>query len=514
MKSNTKNNENQIVKNLKGKVETKNGPIYWQYDEQAPMTLQGFLPFFSQYLETSGIFESWVKDCPLNYTSNNAPAKKDVLGTALLSVLSGHTRYAHTSSLYGDSVAAEILGINKIVSHDSLMRGLAKLEETEAIKWQQNHLFKTCAPLLNQPYVLDIDPTVKPIYGNQEGGEIGYNPKKPGRPSHCYHTYIIGTLRLILEVEVHPGNETAGKYSHDGLWNILDSNPRNLWPDFIRGDVGFGNEGTMNGCEKRGVNYLFKLRQTAKIKKIIKDLEKNNLSELVDVGKGWQATETEVILSGWSKSRRVIILCRPHPDNEKEQRKLIEEAGNENLLFPIVINKIPRNEYQILITDLDYSMPAIAQLYRDRGDCENVFDELKNNWGWGGFTTEDIKRTRIMAQLTALVYNWWNIFCRLADPNKHMEAKTSRPLLQNIIGKMVKTGGRRLMRLASTGAEASKAMDFFYKICELLNRINTTATQLTKESKWALILGIAFKKYLNNQQLKTIFCGNQYLLPV
>ena len=96
-----------------------------------------------------------------------------------------------------------------------------------------------------------------------------YNPKKPGRPSHCYHTYIIGTLRLILEVEVHPGNETAGKYSHEGLWNILDSNPRNLWPDFIRGDIGFGNEETMNGCEKRGVNYLFKLRQTAKIKKII-----------------------------------------------------------------------------------------------------------------------------------------------------------------------------------------------------------------------------------------------------
>lgn len=270
----------------------------------------------------------------------------------------------------------------------------------------------------------------------------------------------------------------------------------------------------MNGCEKRGVNYLFKLRQTAKIKKIIKDLEKNNLSELTDVGKGWQAAETEVILSGWSKSRRVIILCRPHPDNEKEQKKLIEEANNANLLFPIVVNKIPRNEYQILITDLDYPTPAIAQLYRDRGDCENVFDELKNNWGWGGFITKDIKRTRIMAQLTALVYNWWNIFCRLAEPDKHMEAKTSRPLLQNIIGKMVKTGGKRLMRLSSTGAEAKKAMVFFNKICELLNRINTTATQLTKESKWALILGVAFKRYLNNQQLKAIFCGNQILLPV
>ena len=24
---------------------------------------------------------------------------------------------------------------------------------------------------------------------------------------------------------------------------------------------------------------------------------------------------------------------------------------------------------------------ALSQLYRDRGDCENVFDELKNQWG-------------------------------------------------------------------------------------------------------------------------------------
>jgi hypothetical protein len=41
--------------------------------------------------------------------------------------------------------------------------------------------------------VLNIDNTIKPIYGNQEGVEVGYNPKKPGRPSHNYHTYMIGS---------------------------------------------------------------------------------------------------------------------------------------------------------------------------------------------------------------------------------------------------------------------------------------------------------------------------------
>ena len=34
-----------------------------------------------------------------------------------------------------------------------------------------------------------------------------------------------------------------------------------------------------------------------------------------------------------------------------------------------------------------------------------------------------------MARMVALVYNWWNIFVRLAGPDKHLEAITTRPLL-------------------------------------------------------------------------------------
>ena len=58
--------------------------------------------------------------------------------------------------------------------------------------------------------------------------------------------------------------------------------------------------------------------------------------------------------------------------------------------------------------------------YRDRGDAENNFDELKNQWGWAGFTTQDRKRCQIMGRIMALVYNWWTIFMRL-------EFRTSTP---------------------------------------------------------------------------------------
>ena len=67
-----------------------------------------------------------------------------------------------------------------------------------------------------------------------------------------------------------------------------------------------------------------------------------------------------------------------------------------------------------LTTRLDRSGPTagfeyaveiltLGQVYRDRADCENTFDELKNQWGWGGFTTHDLKRCRLLARSVALL---------------------------------------------------------------------------------------------------------------
>ena len=49
-------------------------------------------------------------------------------------------------------------------------------------------------------------------------------------------------------------------------------------------------------------------------------------------------------------------------------------------------------EYTVLVTNTTYSLDGFGQLYRDRADCENGFDELKNQWGWGAYTTQDMER--------------------------------------------------------------------------------------------------------------------------
>lgn len=44
----------------------------------------------------------------------------------------------------------------------------------------------------------------------------------------------------------------------------------------------------------------------------------------------------------------------------------------------------------MLVSNTSYELAQIGQLYRDRADCENGFDEIKNQWGWGGYSTQPI----------------------------------------------------------------------------------------------------------------------------
>ena len=73
--------------------------VEWETGERAAaMTPLGQLPFFIEYLKQGGLFDGWVAGCPLSLTSPNAPSKRDILGTVMLSVLSGHRRYAHITT--------------------------------------------------------------------------------------------------------------------------------------------------------------------------------------------------------------------------------------------------------------------------------------------------------------------------------------------------------------------------------------------------------------------------------
>ena len=253
-------------------LDTFGGRIHVEWDPAAAVTPLGQLPFFIEFLKVSGLFDAWVADCPLTYQSNNAPEKRAVLATLLLSILAGHQRYAHITAIRNDGIHPELLGVAQLVSEDAARRALARMEESTGVAWLERQLAKTTQPLLATRWILDLDTTVKCLYGKQEGALVGYNPKKPGRPSHSYHSALMANTRLALAVEVMAGNETAPVHSMPGIWAWLDALPKAERPTLLRGDVAYGSETVMREAEAREQAYLTKLRLTKNVKSLIKKL--------------------------------------------------------------------------------------------------------------------------------------------------------------------------------------------------------------------------------------------------
>ena len=487
------------------RITTAGGRFQIHWDENGSASALGQLAFFAEFLEVTGLFERWAKNCPLAYTSANAPSVLDVLGTWFLSILDGQNRYAHITGLRGDAVAPQLLGMKRIMSDESLRRALkhlapcldnAKNDEerlqyaaqlTRSSTWMDNALNESVRDALDIDWILDCDTTVKLLYGHQAGAVIGYNPSKPGRPSHTLHTYWIANVRLVLDAEVQKGTTTAAKYSLPRLISLLQSLTPDKRPQLVRGDNAFGNEPVMHELEAINQPYLFKLRQTSGVKQFI---ERNwSRQDWQDVDQGFQAVEAELALTSWKRARRVVVLRRAIRDELVAEPKAGKRAKRQaSLQFAETLQPVKLWEYTVLVTNADFALESIGQLYRDRADCENGFDELKNQWGWGGYTTQDMERCNLSARAVALIYNWWSWYVRLAHPKTRLEAITSRPLLLSGVVRLTQHAGQARLLLTLTHAAGDQIKAMIANVRKGLDTVLATAPQLTKPERWTALV--------------------------
>jgi hypothetical protein len=480
------------------RVETLGGPMQVHWEEDPGISPHGMLTYFLEFLQISGIWEEFVEQCPLHYTSPNAPTKAEILGTVLCSVLSGHRRYAHITGIRGDSVLPKLLGIACLRSEDSIRRAFTNQDEDALTLWMDRQADKTFAALLEQDWVLDLDATIKTLYGRQEEARVGYNPIKPGRPSHVYQVMVLAAAKLVLNVDVQAGNLTASEYAQPTLWGWLESRERKDWPTFLRGDIAHGNENMMQGAEQREVPYLFKLRQTKGVAQLIARLAaRGDKAGWRTAGQGWEGVESHLQLQGWSRSRRVIVLRRrlrqrpvpPEPDSGQLRLAgwALEHKGGDWY------------EHAVLVTSWEEKeLLAVARAYRDRADTENMFDELKNQWGWTGFSTQDLKRSQLMARMVALIFNWWSLFTRIASAEKHGEAITTRPLFLQGIARHTRHAQQNHLSLSSLHAKARKIAHLLASMSAWLRAFRDSAEQLAKQARWPTLLRLIFRHFCAN----------------
>jgi len=393
--------------------------------------------------------------------------------------------------------------MDSIVSEDSIRRALKAMEATASETWMRTALMDSVRDALTRPWILDIDATIKPLYGHQEGAELGYNPHKPGRPSHVLHTFWIGNLRLVLDAVLTSGKQHSSGHAKASLARLLEELDDRK-PALVRGDCGYGNEHIIDVCEQRNQPYLLRLRKTANVKRLIERLfRREQWSRASEASQGWQAIEDSIRLSGWSKTRRVVVLRR------RIKHDIALTARNDDAQMVLALphdgveDRAQLWEYTVLVTNAEYDITAIGQLYRDRCDCENGFDELKNQWGWGGFTTQDMQRSQMTARAVALVYNWWSWYVRAANPGARREALTSRPLLLAAVGRATDHSGRTTLYLTPMHAEVGLIKSMIANVHAAILHVRRAAEQLPTLDRWGALLGYICQRIVGQTTLPT-----------
>ena len=403
------------------------------------LTPYGGLAGWSGFLKHLGIIERLAAHCPVTRTSPNAAPVREVLHSFMLGALVEGRRFCHVRWVMDDPAVATLMGMERVRGEDALPRLAKGMERAQLRHWLAGPQAELYAALPDR-FIADWDATVNTRYGHQEEAAVGYNPQKRGRKSHHPLICVAARTRLCLHLAWRPGDTVSAtdwQPAMEQIWSHPTVRER-LWLN--RGDVGFGQEAILawhEAASEKRPQYLFKLKLTNNVRRAIARVPWPQWTGAATVG-CQQFAETSVRLQGWSRARRIVIVRTLKPVNPTPQDLFWET---------------PEDEVAVYVTNLapgEATLAQVALLYAQRADTENVFDELKNQWGLRGYCSQRAVVTELAARLVLLTYNLWSLFTRLLglQPGHHTEAIKSRRNFLFLAAQVVESGRQRTVKLA------------------------------------------------------------------
>jgi hypothetical protein len=425
----------------------------------------GLVPW-AAFQKQCGLLEALAATCPVARTSPNAAPVYDVLTSFGLTVLCDGRRFVHVQRLREDPTLHELFGLERVVSDDTLRRFAASVPEAEGAAWVAGAAQRLWGAL-PQKLILDWDSTVQTKYGQQEGAAVGYNPQKRGRKSFHPLLAVAAGTRLCPYYRFRSGDtvtatqwECAMEECQSWLGSVR------VWLN--RGDLGLGHERLCAWHEAAAgrPHYLFRLKLTANVKRAIAAVPETDWQEPARLGV-LQVAEVNLRLPDWSATRRVVVGRRCLGEVSKAVTGTFWDET--------------RHEFEAYVTSLpvgEVNAWQIIELYRQRADTENVFDELKHQWGLEGFCCRKRNATALAARLGLLIYNLWHLFLRLLEPGRHVESAGGRRWFLLIAARLVQSGRQKTLQVSVSGKWWQQLQAGYQRVCAWLV---ATAPQLKTE---------------------------------
>jgi hypothetical protein len=180
-----------------------------------------------------------------------------------------------------------------------------------------------------------------------------------------------------------------------------------------------------------------------------------------------QVAEVSLRLPDWSATRRVVVGRRCLGEVSKDMAGTFwDETRHE---FEAYVTSLPTGEVNAW---------QIIELYRQRADTENVFDELKYQWGLEGFCCRKRNATALAARLGLLIYNLWHLFLRLFEPGRQVESAGGRRWFLLIAARLVQSGRQKTLQGSVRGKWWQQLQAGYQRVCAGLA---ATAPQLKTE---------------------------------
>lgn len=440
---------------------TNGGRVRLSTTEDALTPYGGLVPW-AAFTKHINIVENLATHCPVQRTSPNAAPVYDVIQSFMLTALTEGKRFAHIERLREDPTIPELFGLESVVSDDTVRRFFASIDPVLGAEWIAQQVQPLWRALPAQ-IILDWDSTVLTKYGHQEGAEVGYNPTKPGRRSHHPLLAVVAGTRLCPVYRFRSGDTVSAS---QWLAAMADAQrwlgEQKVWLN--RGDLGFGQDAVMTWHEEKPdrPHYLFKLKLSSRVRAALHAVKDEAWQGPAARG-AWQLAEGEVQLTGWQRPRRVVFA-------RQLQGSVPAQTHGD-------FWDLHKHEFAVYVSNLpaEYTCWQIQIMYRERADVENVFDELKNQWGFGGFSAQSRATSELAARLLLVVYNLWVLFVRFIEPKKHTEAKRGRRWFLLIAARLVQSGRQKEVQVSIKGGWADQLRTGYTRLHEW---ISTTAPQL------------------------------------
>jgi len=287
--------------------------------------------------------------------------------------------------------------------------------------------------------VLDMDSSVSPTYGEQEG--TAYNGHFE---CTCYHPLFVFNQDGDLErCRLRPGNVHSAEGWREVLEPVVARYRGKVRRRLFRGDAAFALPDVYEFLEAEGFGYAIRLPAN----RVLQDRIGHLLLRPVGRPPHYVRRFYESFLyqaQTWERSRRVVAKVEWHPG------ELLPRVG-------------------FVVTNLIRPAKKVVAFYNGRGTAEQYIKEGKNAVKWTRLSCTSFLANAVRLQLHALAYNLTNFLRTLALPGE-----VDRWSLTTLREKVVKIGAKIVSHeryAIFQMAEVAVPRELFGRILERIGRL-------------------------------------------